>query len=414
MVTLSGGVGLTAKARNLPTDVVKVKKLLNGIPPDLGGPKVKLAVNGTADANLISAIQAFQAVWFPGVPDMANGLVEPGEITLAQLNDNSAENVTVTFVTAAGAAAVGAVGDQTIFHFVTPKAGTRPVTLTATIKPDHAPARAAISWDGAKVTHNDPLSATVPAFPDRKQVVRIKKADGTVIRDVRVWVIWCTVTGKLDNPSKPITATQNGAELELKTQWTFTHFISPPQVIIDPDRPALHGATKVPVPQTRLSAKGESLAGGANSIWDASRQIMARSIDPKGLMPTLQDVPDYPTDDAEGNDDTHVGDEDNNPYDNKHGTRTEKGKKVVFDLRDRLISKDAPNLVMRHGRGDDGDSLERRLHFREFTRIVLGGKWLRISNAFEWRFHMRFLRVNGKWQDDGSTTEPDNDGFDAP
>jgi hypothetical protein len=170
----------------------------------------------------------------------------------------------------------------------------------------------------------------------------------------------------------------------------------------------------VPVPQTRRSALGESLAGGANATWDASRQIMCKSIDPNGLMPTLQDVLDYPADDAEGNDDTHVGDEDNNPYDNKHGTRTEKGKKVVFDLRDRLVSKDAPNLTMRHGRGADGNTFERRLHFREFTRIVLGGRWQRISNAFEWRFHMRFLRVNGKWQDDGSTTAPDNDGFDAP
>jgi hypothetical protein len=69
---------------------------------------------------------------------------------------------------------------------------------------------------------------------------------------------------------------------------------------------------------------------------------------------------------------------------------------------------------MRHGRGNDGDTLERRLHFREFTRIVLAGKWQRISNAFEWRFHMKFRRVAGKWQDDGSTTAADNDGFDAP
>ena len=267
MVTLSGGVGMTAKA-NLPVDVIKVKKLLNGIPPDLGGPKVKLAVNGTANATLSSAIQAFQTVWFPGAPGMANGLVEPGGITLTQLNDNSAENVTVTFVAAAGAAAVGAVGDQTIFHFVTPKAGSKTVTLTATVKPDHVPARAAISWDGAKVAPSDPLSATVPAFPDRKQVVRIKKADGTVLQEIRVWVIWCTVSGKLDSPAKPITGTQDGAsaELELKTQWTFTHFISPPQVVVDPDRPALHGGTKVPVPQTRLSARGESLARGANSM----------------------------------------------------------------------------------------------------------------------------------------------------
>src|SRR4029453_6502315 len=148
----SAGVGLTAKARNLPADVIKVKKLLNGIPPDLGGPKVKLAVNGTADAVLASAIRAFQAVWFPGDSGMVNGLVEPGGLTLSQLNDNSAENVTVTFVAARGATAVGAVGDQSIFHFVTPRDGRKTVTLTATIKPDHAPARAAISWDGAKAT----------------------------------------------------------------------------------------------------------------------------------------------------------------------------------------------------------------------------------------------------------------------
>lgn len=413
MITLAAGVG-AGKARNLSADVIKVKKLLNGIPPDLGGPKVKLVVNGTVDAKLTAAIQDFQNLWFSGQREMATGLVEPNSPTLSMLNDNSAENVTVTFVAGTGAAAVGAVGNKSIFHFVTPKTGSRNVTLTASIKPDHAPARAAISWDGAKASTGDPLTAMVPAFPDRKQVVKIKNADGVVIGEARVWVIWCTVSGTNDNPSKPILPTPTAADLELKTKWTFTHLISPKEIITDTDRPALQGATNVPVPQTRLSAKGESLAGGANSIWDASRQIMCKSLDPRGLMPDLQDVLDYPPDDAEGNDDTHVGDEDNNPYDNKFGTKTEKGQKVTFDLRDRLISKDAPNLTMRHGRGNDGDTLERRLHFREFTRIVLGGKWLRISNAFEWRFHMKFRRVSGKWQDDGSTTDSDNDGFDAP
>lgn len=76
MTTLFRPVGKTKKAVNQSADVNKVKKLLNGIPDNLGGPKIKLILNGAADAKFFSAIEEFQKLGLPAA--LVNGLVEPG------------------------------------------------------------------------------------------------------------------------------------------------------------------------------------------------------------------------------------------------------------------------------------------------------------------------------------------------
>ena len=48
-----------------------------------------------------------------------------------------------------------------------------------------------------------------------------------------------------------------------------------------------------------------------------------------------------------------------------------------------------------------------------FSGRLLSRKWQRISDFFEWRVHFCLRREAGKWQDDNSTSEPDNDGFDS-
>jgi hypothetical protein len=412
MVTLSKPVGTGAKAVNVKADVIKVQKLLNGIPANLGGPRVKLEVNGSADAKTVSAIEHFQQVMID--PALADGLVEPGGVTLQLLNDNSAENVTILGVSAAGATQIAAVGNQNVLHFVTAKAGGSKVTLRATISPNHALAAAALSWEVAKRNPADPLEATVPGFPEAWHRVRIKKADGTVLQQVSVWVIWCTITGKPDSNPKSVIerAADGGRALELATRWTFFHWIHPAEVVTQPDRPALQGPKVSPVPQADANLNGVSLDGGATLIWDASRQIKAKTIDPKGIIPKglIGEQDDYPDDDVEGNDDIHVGDEDNNPYPNRDGRYPRRpGGPAVNPAY--LWSSDRPRLELRNAWGAPGDAVERRLHFREFTRVELAGKWFRVSDFFPWRFHMKFRRAAAGWQNDNSITEANNDDF---
>src|SRR5205814_6209129 len=121
-----------------------------------------------------------------------------------------------------------------------------------------------------------------------------------------------------------------------------------------------------PVPQEHANLDGVSLDGGATLIWDASRQIKAKMIDPKGITAKLDigEQDDYPDDDAEGNDDIHVGDEDNNLYPNPDGTYPKRKGGRMF-CATYLGDMDRPSLVLQHAWGTSGDTVERRLHFRE-------------------------------------------------
>jgi hypothetical protein len=99
-----------------------------------------------------------------------------------------------------------------------------------------------------------------------------------------------------------------------------------------------------------------------------------------------------------GNDDAGTGDpEDNDPY-----TAPDIG---------RLTGVDTPNRIMTHAKGANGDTVEWRLHFIEFTRLELNGTWYRISDDFPWRLHIKMKKVAGKWTNDGSSKAKNNAGF---
>lgn len=81
--TISASVGKGAV--NHKDDSVTVQELLNGVPPEQGGPAPPLKVDGLPWQKTIAAIQHFQKValghkW----PD---GRVDPGGKTLAKLNE---------------------------------------------------------------------------------------------------------------------------------------------------------------------------------------------------------------------------------------------------------------------------------------------------------------------------------------
>jgi hypothetical protein len=321
-------------------------------------------------------------------------------------------SIAVTSITAAGATRVASVGDARILHFVTPK-GAGSVQLTAGIAPDTPATRAAITWEGATPGGANPLVGAVPKTAAGKFTVKIK-AGGAVIQEFRVWVVWATITAPTGTVNPQADATRGGVQLK----WNFRHTITPAAIITDAHRPALHGPMDAagPVPghtKTHI-ASGNPLGGGASLKWDCSRQVRLKVLDPKGhLTGAVTQQLAYPANDAEGNDDTHTADEDNNPYDNPHFTiaipfsRTS----VTVDLRDQLTSEDTPGFQLPHALGANGDTVELRAHFREFTRIQLGTTWHRISDWFLWRAHMKIQRTAGKWANNGSSTAPDNAGF---
>jgi hypothetical protein len=236
-----------------------------------------------------------------------------------------------------------------------------------------------------------------------KQVVKLK-VGSTVVREMRVWVVWTSLTTATDVPIVYTDAPNvNGGNPGgfITGGFNFTHRILPTAIFTDTDRPNLSGPNTVAPPGGVHPFNGGLLANGANRKWDSSRQIRAKLFKPAALtnndfaQPPPVDIPSYPTNDVEGNDDRATGDENNDPY-------TNVGILTGFD---------SPAHGSVHKAGADGDTWEWRLNFREFTRVELAGVWHRISDFFPWRISIKFKRVAGKWVDDSTNKATDNNGF---
>jgi hypothetical protein len=325
----------------------------------------------------------------------------------------------VTGVTAQVATEVTAkLGNTDIIHFVTPKGSTNDlVTLTATISPDNQANRNKINWDGATESANNPLVATVSKSSAAKNVVKIKYS-GNTIKELRVWVVWATITSSLDFPITPISGTSGnpaGPANGIEGGYNFTHTIQPSTIITDSNRPDFCGnpnpltcVTNMTAPTgTNHPIQGTSLSGGANKKWDASRQIRFKILNPNNIsyndtsfstfggMPS--DLLSYPSDNAEGNDDANQGDEIIELY-----TQAKSGI---------ILSQDTPPTAINARAGIDGNTFESRLQFREFTRLEIQGVWHRISDFYEWKFHRKLKKDNGKWVNDNSILALGNSGF---
>jgi hypothetical protein len=312
---------------------------------------------------------------------------------------------TITGVTAQGATEVTAkLGNSDIIHFVTAKGSTNDlVTLTATISPDNQANRNKINWDGATESANNPLVATVSKSSAAKHVVKIKY-NGSTKKELRVWVVWATTTSAnvAINPTNGFFGSPPAAGREITGGYSFTHTIQPSTIITDSNRPNFSGAKAADPPGGNHPVFiNDPLANGANKKWDNTRQVRAKILNPANIssndtpQPPLINIPNYPTDEVEGNDDRSPNEETNDPYANNQT----------------LTGYDSPNSGVTHRAGSDGDTYEERLHFREFVRLEIQGVWHRISDYYLWKTHFKFIKVNGSWENNGTIKELNNDGF---
>jgi len=299
-------------------------------------------------------------------------------------------------------------------HFVCVK-DTGDIVLNATVTPDDPAILDLITWeaDGATINYpavgTDKRTAKLSSTSSDKIPIRIK-INGSTCWEGIVWVVWSTATA-VEHPIQiaPVMFFAQGTG-----GYDFTFNVLPAAIITDADRPNLGGQNSTPVPGASQIhvLDGDTLAGGADKKWDASRQIRVKILNPHlyppsqlpaasgpiwDNQPVAVDVPeDYPTDPTIGNDDTTTGDPENNdPYNNN-------GK---------VTSVDNVGVTMLHSTGVEDDTFERRLHFTEFLRVNLGDQWYRASDAELWRSHFKFKRDANVWRDDGSTQARDNTGF---
>src|SRR5262249_16438281 len=206
--------------------------------------------------------------------------------------------------------------------------------------------------------------------------------NGALLWDGFVWIVFATITA---TPRQNLLNSQP-TFLAIGQGFKFEHTISPASIVtISDDIPDLTGPKVTPLPEGTNHA-GDSLQGGADHKWDSSRKIRKKFINPSNTpLPSIggnpsfhSTFPNYPSAaDGDGppggvaaidpdlvpivgNDDAGVGDEDNDPY-----TDPDRGK---------LIGRDRPSRSIDHSVGANGDTLEWRLHFIEFTRLEIDAR----------------------------------------
>ncbi|HUY87903.1 MAG TPA: galactosyltransferase-related protein [Pirellulales bacterium] len=317
-------------------------------------------------------------------------------------------------------------------HFVTVK-GNGDVILEAALDPPDACDQ--ITWGaiGAQIVYpaiDNNCTAKISRAVSAKIPVYIKCGDTTLWQGI-VWVVWSTpshqqnppvfgpyvgtvpTNGDPDLQQPPV----GGLFLQFSTN-DILFTITPSEVITDSDIPNLKGSQtpgSEPDGDQLHFAEGAPLKLGIDAKWDHSRQVRVKIINPAGytksqlpytppgawVFNNIQagvNIPvTYPASDVVGNDDFSTNAEDNDPYNTPYLGQLE--------------GYDTPDFGMRNSTGADGDTLEQRLHAHEFARLELLGSWFRISDFVLWRVHQKFKHANGQWQDDGSNSAWDNNGF---
>lgn len=288
-------------------------------------------------------------------------------------------------LTADGAVRVTSItGDQQIIHFATPKgAANSRVTLRASISPDNSRTRARFNWQGATPNTSNRLVASVSKSSANRFVIAIRNGT-TVVKRIRVWVIWCTISGSVNDPTATLKSSPYGGRpvrvgTSVSAYFSSQATVQPLSIITDANRPNFSGANTV-TPPGGPNANGTSLSAGANRKWDMSRRI-ARRMNVTAANPPLnlpaQDVAiNFPANRVVGNDDASPNDENNNPYPKGTLTSTDRPKRTFY-LQGGVVSHTYNN----------------RTWFQEFVRLQIGNNWYVVSNPLYWRVEFR-LRKN--------------------
>jgi hypothetical protein len=277
---------------------------------------------------------------------------------------------------------------------------------------------ATFEWEGATPVPGTPHKAMVSRMIAGHFPVRIKnKSTGRSEDELNVWIVWSEITAS----DATNDTGDKGSFFQVSMGYEFKHTIKPSTIITLADRPDLSGANTSPAPPAAgLNHRGNPLTGGVNRKWDSSRKIRKKTLNPNGVAlpghasfhgnfhnyPSMADGDGRPggagavsfTDWlVAGNDDAGVGDEDNDPYTAPHS-------RILWGI-------DTPTRFIEHTAGANGNTVEWRLHFLEFTRLEIKGKWYLISNYFPWRVHYKLKKESGKWKNNGSHKATDNTGF---
>jgi hypothetical protein len=298
-------------------------------------------------------------------------------------------------------------------HFVTVAGLQGDVTLLAIVSPDTEEVRKKITWTGMTQDAENGLRATAPRGAAGKYPATVNVCGRTAHQLVN-WVVWTyqepadlytyreyimrylTRIGKLLDGPPPLCG-----------GCIVSHQIFPSSIITDQDRPDLSGdrppgtdPPNVSAGETGVQRQGQSLAFGATTFWDSSRQIRTNIINPNpntlvffgyndqgNYQQWYTTYPNYPSDEVCGNDDTDDGDEDNDPYNDPNiGLLWGEDSPTYVGLHSFINSNASPNW------GVLDDTFEVHLHMRDFARLLLGDKWYRISDWTLWRVHFKFKK----------------------
>jgi hypothetical protein len=338
-------------------------------------------------------------------------------------------------------------------HYVSPKKASSYVVLKAEVTPEGTNFDQNFEWEGGEAVTGSPEKCKVSRGTTGKTVVKLKYKGGAKAGQdadkINVWIIWATweeVTKVKDVTVKHKTDTQPkqgqvGPGTWVETEWRFVAKIEPAGIITEDDIPDLTGKGYRPVPggDDEHIGNGKDLKLGQNLRWDVSRRIRIKVISESigtndyvsangkiyDNLPTTpaegeRTVEDYETDDdpdgPTGNDDTSYSDEDNDPYEDKEdqpgnpGTKTPKGKVASSDY------PKTPEFI--DAAGDNGDTVQWKIHFQEFVRLQIGvnlysgyKNWYRVSELKKWRYLVKLKKQGGTWEDDGCVSEENNNGW---
>jgi hypothetical protein len=270
--------------------------------------------------------------------------------------------------------------------------------------------------DAGTLDPADPTKFIVDRETARHVVVSIvpKGAAASGAAKLNVWVVWCEMAATLSGTPKFVNALgnvsarigNNAFDAGAGVRWTAT--IKPIDLVTG-DRPSLESQEQVPVIGDGggvASQDAEDGSGAAFSGWDMTRSITVRVWKTNSLLQVPENPinsadisfqkKDYPTNHVQGNDDSRVDDEDNDPY---VLGESPVGTVMSEDFTETLVPDDKRAIGQVHPSGPyNGDKVHLKYWYRDFVRLQIGRHWYRVSDHGMWRFHFFLERQDGHWE----------------